>query len=123
MTRAPEIGFALQRGFAAVCHQQADRSFLLFGGSAAACARCLGIYLGAALGLLVRVPRQFATRLLAIAVAFNLLDWLAEFSGLHGNLIGLRFALGVGLGLTGAMLVIASAYEFRTSTARGVART
>ena len=51
LAHSPVIGFALQRGFALVCHQQAERSFVLFGGSVAVCARCLGIYLGAAVGI------------------------------------------------------------------------
>ena len=85
MARTPEIAFALQRGFALVCHQQAERSFLLLGGSVAVCARCLGIYLGAAVGLLVSIPRRMAWRFLQVAAALNLIDWLAELSGLHGN--------------------------------------
>jgi len=30
-----------------ICHQQADRSFHLFGAQLAVCARCTGIYIGA----------------------------------------------------------------------------
>jgi uncharacterized membrane protein len=105
LAHAPEIGFALRCGFALVCHQQAERSFVLFGGSVAVCARCLGIYLGAAAGLLVRVSRQVAWRWLAAAVALNLADWFAEFAGLHGNGMFARFALGIALGATAAMLV------------------
>src|SRR5215467_12188779 len=60
LAHSPEIGFALQRGFALVCHQQTERSFFLFGGSVAVCARCLGIYLGATAGLLPRAPRRIA---------------------------------------------------------------
>ena len=108
MARAPEIALALQRAFALVCHQHADRSFVLFGGSVAVCARCLGIYLGAAAGPLLRLPRQLATRLLFAAVAFNAVDSLAELAGLHGDWMLARFALGCLLGMTGAMLVIAS---------------
>ena len=108
LAHSPEIGFALQRGFALVCHQQAERSFFLFGGSVAVCARCLGIYLGAAAGSLLRVSRRVAWRWLIAAVAINVVDWAAELSGLHGNWMGVRFALGLTLGATAAMLVIAS---------------
>src|SRR5271167_251949 len=57
------IGLALERGFAIVCHQRPERSFRLFGGTVAVCSRCLGIYLGAALGLLFWTSRPFALRL------------------------------------------------------------
>ena len=108
MARAPEIGLALQRGFSLVCHQQPERSFVLFGGSVAVCARCLGIYLGAAAGLLIRLQRQLPKQLLIFAVAINAIDWISEFIGIHGNWMSLRFGLGFALGMAAAMLVAAS---------------
>ena len=105
----PMLGFALERGFALVCHQQAERSFFLFGGSVAVCARCLGIYLGASMGLLLRVPRRVAAQFFIAAVAVNAADRLAEFAGWHGNWMLLRFVLGVTVGTAAAMLVAASA--------------
>ena len=104
----PMLGFALQRSFALVCHQQPERSFFLFGGSVAVCARCLGIYLGAALGLLICVPRRVAMQLLLVTLTANAIDWFAELVGLHGNWMLVRFAFGVGLGTTAAMVVAAS---------------
>ena len=104
----PALAFALERGFSLVCHQQVDRSFFLFGGSVAVCARCLGIYLGAALGLLTRISRSMAWRLFIAAIAVNAIDWLAELAGLHGNWMLMRFALGLALGATGALLVMSS---------------
>ena len=106
----PLLGFVLQRGFALVCHQQPERSFFLFGGSVAVCARCVGIYLGAAVGLLVCVPRRVAMQLLMVTVTVNAIDWCAELAGLHGNWMLARFALGVALG-TAAAMVVASALE------------
>jgi uncharacterized membrane protein len=116
MARAPEIGFALQRGFALVCNQRPERSFLLFGGSVAVCARCLGIYLGAAVGLLLRVSRKVALRCLLAAVALTLADWLAELCGLHGNWMLARSALGFMLGATAAGLVMASINNVKIPT-------
>jgi uncharacterized membrane protein len=109
----PMLGFALQRGFALVCHQQPERSFFLFGGSVAVCARCVGIYLGAAVGLLVCVPRRAAMQLLMVTVTVNAIDWCAELAGLHGNWMLARFALGVALG-TAAAMVVAAALERAT---------
>jgi uncharacterized membrane protein len=118
---SPAFALALQRAFALVCHQQPERSFYLFGGTVAVCARCLGIYLGAAIGLLMRVPRRVAMQLLIVAVAVNAGDWLAELVGLHGNWMWARFALGITLGVTGAILVAASLYP-RTACTSKVAR-
>jgi uncharacterized membrane protein len=111
IARAPEMGFALQRGFALVCHQRAERSFFLFGGSVAVCARCLGIYLGAVAGLLVCVPRPIAWRWLIAAVSINAIDWLAELGGMHSNWTAARFALGIALGVAASMLVAARSDE------------
>jgi uncharacterized membrane protein len=102
------IGFALQCGFALVCHQRPERSFWIFGAPFAVCARCLGIYLGPAIGLLLRTSRRFAVRCLLAAAAINALDVLTEFAGLHGNWLGVRFVLGVALGAAGALLISSS---------------
>jgi uncharacterized membrane protein len=104
------IGFALQRAFALVCHQRPERSFWIFGAPVAVCARSLGIYLGAAIGLLFRTSRRLALQLLSIAATLNLLDVATEFARMHGNWMGVRFALGVALGAAGG-LVISSAME------------
>jgi len=116
ISHSPEFGLALQRGFALVCHQQAERSFNLFGGSIAVCARCLGIYIGATAGLMVQLPRRIAWRCLLVAAALNLADWLAEFGGLHGNWLAARFVLGLALGAAAAMLVIASIEKVKIPT-------
>ena len=105
---APLLGLALERGFAIVCHQRPERSFALFGATIAVCSRCLGIYLGAAVGLLFRASRTVAVRLLMLAIALNLLDAATELAGWHQNWLGVRFALGAMLGATGALLISSS---------------
>ena len=102
------LGFALQRGFALVCHQRPERSLCIFGAIVAVCSRCLGIYLGAALGLLFRTTRSVAVRLLTAAAAINALDAATELTGLHGNWLGVRFALGLALGASAAVLISSS---------------
>ncbi len=109
------LGFGLERGFALVCHQRPERCFWIFGAPVAVCARCLGIYLGAAAGLLISTSRRIALRLLLAAAAINLIDWITELSGLHGNWLDVRFFLGLALGAAGAMLVSASIPEARLS--------
>jgi uncharacterized membrane protein len=102
------LGIALQHAFALVCHQRPERCFWIFGAPVAVCARCLGIYLGAAIGLLLRTSRRIALRLLIVAAAINLLDVVTEFAGLHGNWMTVRFALGLGLGATAGLLISSS---------------
>jgi uncharacterized membrane protein len=102
------LAFALQRGFALVCHQRPERSFWIFGVPVAVCARCLGIYLGAAIGLFLRTSRRLAIQLLMAAAILNLLDVVTELMGLHNNWMAVRFALGIALGAAGG-LVISSA--------------
>jgi uncharacterized membrane protein len=111
LTHSALIGLVLYRAFAFVCHQRPERSFWMFGGSVAICSRCLGIYLGAAIGLLLRTTRTIALRLLLAAVAINLLDAATELAGLHGNWLAVRFVLGLALG-AGAALMISSSTSF-----------
>lgn len=99
----------LQRGFALVCHQRPERSFWIFGAPVAVCARCLGIYFSAAIGLLLRTSRQLALRLLVTAAALNLFDAFIELAGLHGNWKLLRFGMGLLLGVAGALLISSTA--------------
>lgn len=103
------MGLALERGFAIVCHQRPDRSFWIFGAEMAVCSRCLGIYLGAAVGLLFRTSRRMALRLLIAAAALNLLDGMTELAGLHGNWLVVRFVFGLLLGATAALLISSAA--------------
>lgn len=100
--------FALQRAFSLVCHQQPERSFWLFGAPIAICARCLGIYLGAATGLLFRTSQRIALQLLFAAAALNFADWLTEAAGLHGNWMMVRFVLGLALGTAAALMISSS---------------
>ena len=102
------LGLALHQGFALICHQRAERSFWIFGAPMAVCARCFGIYLGAAVGLLIRTSRDMAFRSLTVAFSLNLLDGVAEATGLHGSWPNVRFVLGTALGATVTTLIVAA---------------
>ncbi len=106
--RIPVIAFAMDRALFLVCHQLPARSFWIFGAPVAICARCLGIYLGAALGLLLRTSRFVAMRLLVVAAFLNLLDAVTEVAGWHGNWMMARFVLGFALGAAAALLISSS---------------
>ena len=122
LTHSSLIGLALQRGFALVCHQRPERSLWIFGGSVAICSRCLGIYLGAALGLLFRTARTVAVQLLIAAAALNFLDACCELAGMHGNWLTVRFSLGLALGASAALLISSSMTDYRVGKSLSAAR-
>ena len=80
----------------AICHQRPDRSFRLSGVQMPVCARCVGLYLGAAVGaLLAGVPRRAARgtartasraiRMMVLASAVPTgATWLGEAVGCAG---------------------------------------
>jgi hypothetical protein len=89
----PMWAFAVWQFFSVACHQDLDRSFWLFGAPLAVCARCIGIYAGAAAGVWLRLPWRAALGVFAFAAALNAMDALLGFTGLW-----LRLALGMALG-------------------------
>ena len=84
--------------FSPVCHQDPARSFWILGAPVAVCARCLGIYLGAAVGAWIPARRRALLLALAVAAAANLAEWVTEAAGLHGDWMSVRFVLGFLLG-------------------------
>ena len=88
--------------FRPVCHQIADRCFMLDGHPLAVCGRCLGIYVGFAAGLvlfpLVRgfrspsLPRPLTFFLAVLPLA---VDGVAGVLGLWKSPIGVRFVTGL----------------------------
>ncbi len=100
--------WAITQFFAFTCHQDPARSFWLAGAPVAVCARCLGIYLGAAAGAWFTMSRRSALFILMTAAAVNALDLVAEAAQLHGNWPGLRFTLGLALGVAISALVISA---------------
>ena len=92
--------------YAPVCHQLPSRSFQAWGFPLAVCARCLGIYLGFAAGLVsypfvrgfrsVRLPRTKA--FLAVSAPI-VADTAATFLGLWSSPAPVRLALGLVWGI------------------------
>jgi uncharacterized membrane protein len=103
----PLLSLAARFFFAPVCHQDAARSFWYLGVPLAVCARCFGIYCGAAIGLLFSVQQRVTLVATVVAVLANVLGWIAETVS-PVNWIALRFLLGATLGMAlGALLASA----------------
>ena len=68
----PLAALLIRNFFSQLCHQDPRRSFVVDGAAVAVCVRCLGIYWGTAVGMMVRLRR--ARWLLALALIVNLAD-------------------------------------------------
>jgi uncharacterized membrane protein len=106
-------GGLLRLAYAPLCHQSAERSIAVGSSTQAVCARCAGLYVGAAGGLFAAAALLRAGRLrpraswLAWAVAPSALDFLAGLAGLPAlpEVPRLLLALPAGA-LAGAFLAV-----------------
>jgi uncharacterized membrane protein len=102
-----------------ICHQRPERSFVLHGRQLPVCARCTGLYVGAALaapvallaGAALAVRR--ARGILAVAALPTLVTWTTEFAGFARFSNATRFTAAVPLGFVAAWLVLS---ELRANT-------
>ncbi len=99
--------------FHLLCHQDADRSFLIDGTQMAVCARCIGIYssfftgviLMPVLILIKKVKSRFYFRLLVGTIILNFVDVLSNQFEFWTNTNWSRFFLGALFGLSAAFLL------------------
>jgi uncharacterized membrane protein len=100
-----------------ICHQRPERSFHLFAVQLPVCARCAGIYAGAAAGSLLMLSASvrerllsFSPRLLLLAGALpTLMTVAAEWSGVWAGVNDVRAVAGMPLGLAVAFVVARAA--------------
>ena len=97
-----------------ICHQRPDRCFWIHGRPMPVCARCTGIYAGAAiagpLGLLLasRWSSRRARLALALAAIPTAVSWGLEYAGVvHPSNLA-RAVLGVPLGFVVAWVVVSA---------------
>lgn len=109
----PLAAWSITQFFSFACHQDPARSFWIAGAPMAVCARCLGIYLGAAAGAWLRIARRQALRFLLAAAAVNALDVLTETTGLHGSWVDLRLASGFALGIAIGAVIVGAVLELK----------
>jgi uncharacterized membrane protein len=107
---APDLVFPIGHF---ICHQRSERSFFFHGHQFAVCARCTGIYLGAAAGaaLAIAAASPLAARrarwLLGAAALPTAVTWSLEFAGVLPFSNVSRFAAALPLGCAAAWLVVA----------------
>ena len=96
-----------------ICHQRPERSFHIDAIQLPVCARCLGIYGGAALGMAVHLASGWrlavSPRALLIAAGAPTLGMVAlETAGLWESSNAVRAAAGIWLGVGVALAVVPS---------------
>jgi len=109
--RATVVGVIAYQIGALVCHQRPERSFHLVGVQLPVCARCLGLYVSGAAGLLAawiwksRVTRHarliFVVAALPIALTVAL-EWIGAIATTNVQ----RFLTGLPLGLVAGLVLV-----------------
>jgi len=109
-----------------VCHQLPQRSYRLWSAQMPVCARCAGIYAGAAAASLVALtaPRRAPARasavgagtsraraILALAAAPSLATLVYEWTTRHAPSNTIRFAAGLPIGIAVAWLLVAASED------------
>jgi uncharacterized membrane protein len=95
-----------------ICHQRPERSFVVHGRQLPVCARCTGLYVGAAVAAplaIVGAAAVAASRarwIFVLAALPTLITWTAEFAGLAHFSNGVRAIGALPLGFTAAWLVL-----------------
>jgi uncharacterized membrane protein len=102
-----------------ICHQRPERSFFIGGQQLPVCARCTGLYLGAALAIpfglaaAVAASSRSNRRLLLVAALPTVLTWTLEFAGLVPFSNVTRFACALPLGFAAAWMVFTTMTDGR----------
>jgi uncharacterized membrane protein len=95
-----------------ICHQRPERSFVFRGSQLPVCARCTGLYIGAAAAApmaAIAAAAATVTRarwIFAVAAMPTLVTWTTEFAGFAHFSNAARFACALPLGFVAAWLVL-----------------
>ena len=112
--RLSTLTMAVYHAGSLVCHQRPERSFHLAGAQLPVCARCFGLYLSGAVGLLVASRRRGSisaatSRLLLVMAALPIAVTVAlEWLGLIHTTNIVRMLTGLPLGFAAAVVIVRS---------------
>jgi uncharacterized membrane protein len=118
----PALATLIYAAGSVICHQIPERSFHLAGFQIPVCARCLGIYAGAAAGASIHVlgvlatdsmrwrilTPQAARRLFVLSALPTLLTVGLEWAGVWSGTNVVRAIAGVVVGIGGALVVMSA---------------
>ena len=102
-----------------LCHQRPERSFFIGGRQLPVCARCTGLYLGAALAIpfavaaVVAVSSRRNRRIFLVAALPTLITWTLEFAGIVPFSNVVRFVCALPLGFVAAWMVFTTVADGR----------
>lgn len=97
---------------AVICHQRPERSFFIDGHQMAVCARCAGLYAGAAVAVpltliaATSIASSRARKIVLLASLPTAITWSLEFVGVASFSNAIRFAAALPLGAAAAWLVL-----------------
>jgi len=119
----PASGFAYALG-SLICHQRPERSFDLFAAQMPVCARCIGLYVGAATGAVMTIVAGLRWKpsagrwraALLVAAVPTAATWVAETIGMAAPSNLVRAVAALPLGAAVAWVVIDAAREARLGT-------
>lgn len=107
------VAFTIYSLGSLVCHQRPERSFHLWSAQLPVCARCTGVYFGAAAAVVARAGRAAsaggagtARRAVALALAPTVVTLAYEWTTGDMPSNGVRFAAGLPLGAVVSWLVL-----------------
>ena len=112
--RLSTLTMAVYHAGSLVCHQRPERSFHLAGAQLPVCARCFGLYLSGAVGLVVASRRRGSisgatSRLLLAMAALPIAVTVAlEWLGLIHTTNIVRMLTGLPLGFAAAVVIVRS---------------
>ena len=110
--------------FEFLCHQDPERSYRIAGISMAVCARCLGIYIAFAVGLLgspileplISITRKTRIKIIIGAIAINAIDIIGNAMGIWVNTLESRLILGFFFGISIALLITDEFFKRNTKS-------
>jgi uncharacterized membrane protein len=112
--RLPTLSMAVYHAGSLVCHQRPERSFHLAGAQLPVCARCFGLYLSGAVGLVAASRRRRSLSpatsrvLLALAAMPIAITVALEWLGLIHTTNVVRMLTGLPLGFAAAVVIVRS---------------